>query len=234
VLINSSDNNTVVNNTVTYNKFEGILLWQVVSSPWGVSSNVWDSGYPSGANFWNDYDGADFSGSKQNETGSDGIGDFRYVNSFGEVDRYPLMELTTVFCEVLSEVLEGRSFTIEVVSNSTLSGFRLSNGAKTVSFNVTGEEGTNGFCRLVIPSVIVRDLWDFRHSVLVNGNQSPLSELDGSVRRVHVHRLHESSGSEHCSRILCHGDATSSYRSRRARHTEDDETKKVWTNRQRR
>jgi PKD repeat protein len=50
--------------------------------------NVWDDGYPSGGNYWNDYAGTDlYSGPYQNETGSDGIGDTWYPVG----DHYPLM-----------------------------------------------------------------------------------------------------------------------------------------------
>jgi parallel beta-helix repeat protein len=47
----------------------------------------WDNGYPSGGNYWSDYNGTDaYSGPYQNETGYDWIGDTPYV-----IDRYPLM-----------------------------------------------------------------------------------------------------------------------------------------------
>jgi parallel beta-helix repeat protein len=60
--------------------------------------NTWDNGYPSGGNFWSDYDGTDlYSGPYQNETGSDGIGDKPYVllYEFPQIqgmDRYPLVK----------------------------------------------------------------------------------------------------------------------------------------------
>jgi nitrous oxidase accessory protein NosD len=55
---------------------------------------VWDNGYPSGGNYWGDYEGIDEkSGPDQDQPGSDGIGDTpRSVPSAG-VDRYPLMSL---------------------------------------------------------------------------------------------------------------------------------------------
>jgi nitrous oxidase accessory protein NosD len=53
-----------------------------------------DNGYPSGGNYWSDYSGTDvFSGSYQNETGSDGIEDNPYVIEPDMVDHYPLMTL---------------------------------------------------------------------------------------------------------------------------------------------
>jgi hypothetical protein len=57
------------------------------------SANTWDDGYPSGGNYWSDYNGTDlFNGLNQNETGSDGIGDTSYVIDAANQDRYPLMK----------------------------------------------------------------------------------------------------------------------------------------------
>jgi parallel beta-helix repeat protein len=57
--------------------------------------NGWDDGYPSGGNYWDDYNGTDaFSGPGQNVTGGDGIGDDPYTligGSAGAWDHYPLM-----------------------------------------------------------------------------------------------------------------------------------------------
>ena len=46
-------------------------------------ANFWDNGYPSGGNYWSDYNGTDADG--------DGIGDTPYVIDEYNVDRYPLM-----------------------------------------------------------------------------------------------------------------------------------------------
>jgi len=57
-----------------------------------VSGNVWDDGYPSGGNYWSGYNGTDlFSGTCQDEIGSDGIGDTPYIIGDFDADRYPLM-----------------------------------------------------------------------------------------------------------------------------------------------
>jgi parallel beta-helix repeat protein len=57
------------------------------------TGNVWDEGYPSGGNYWSDYQGTDeYSGVNQTVPGSDGIGDVPYVLASGSQDDYPLME----------------------------------------------------------------------------------------------------------------------------------------------
>jgi parallel beta-helix repeat protein len=93
--------NTIENNSIfgmTFSFSSGNVLFhnnflnntQQVSTQ-GVS-NTWDNGYPSGGNYWSDYNGSDtYGGTGQNISGSDGIGDTPYV-VFGEVeDHYPLM-----------------------------------------------------------------------------------------------------------------------------------------------
>ena len=53
-------------------------------------TNTWDNGYPSGGNYWSDYNGTDLnSGPGQNITGSDGIGDTPYDIEIDNQDRYP-------------------------------------------------------------------------------------------------------------------------------------------------
>lgn len=57
------------------------------------TTNLWDDGYPSGGNFWSDYNGADeYGGADQDEPGPDGIGDTPYVLASGSQDNYPLMD----------------------------------------------------------------------------------------------------------------------------------------------
>jgi len=57
-----------------------------------VSEVAWDDGYPSGGNYWSDYNGTDlYSGPYQNETESDEIGDTPYTIDENNTDNYPLM-----------------------------------------------------------------------------------------------------------------------------------------------
>jgi len=79
------------NNSLYHNSFvdNAVQTWIYGSS----SINVWDDGYPSGGNYWSDYIGTDlYSGTYQNKTGSDGIGDTPYVIDLNNTDNYPLMK----------------------------------------------------------------------------------------------------------------------------------------------
>jgi parallel beta-helix repeat protein len=57
--------------------------WNAVTHFAGQSENFWDGGYPSGGNYWSDYNGTD--------TNHDGIGDTPYVMDANNIDHYPLM-----------------------------------------------------------------------------------------------------------------------------------------------
>jgi parallel beta-helix repeat protein len=79
----SSQQNTVVHNNFVANTNQ--------TSSDGLQ-NTWDNGYPSGGNFWSDYDGTDaYSGPNQDQPGSDGIGDTNYTCDENNLDSYPLM-----------------------------------------------------------------------------------------------------------------------------------------------
>ena len=67
------------NNRFYHNNFNN-NLFQVQS---GNSTNVWDDGYPSGGNYWSDYNGTD--------SNDDGIGGTSYIIDANNIDHYPLM-----------------------------------------------------------------------------------------------------------------------------------------------
>jgi len=120
-LVKNSSNNTVTDNIVTNNMI-GIYLG--VESPHGnliyhnnlvnntfenetynayadIGNNSWDNGYPSGGNYWSDYNGSDlYHGPNQDIPGSDGIGDTPYniPGGAGAQDRYPFMNENGWLC----------------------------------------------------------------------------------------------------------------------------------------
>lgn len=132
------------------------------------SVNAWDADYPMGGNYWSDYRGEDASsGPYQNQTGSDAIGDTRYQavqavqgwrglppdliqRILNQYDSYPLMAPVRVFD---AGIWNGTSYSVDMVSNSTVSGFifdPVSTGP-CISFTVTGDAEATGFCRVAIP-----------------------------------------------------------------------------------
>jgi len=57
---------------------------QQVYIQYPYDANIWDDGYPSGGNYWSDYEGVD--------SNSDGLGDTPYFIDVNNQDNYPLME----------------------------------------------------------------------------------------------------------------------------------------------
>ena len=105
VVLYESSNNTMYGNNITNNDCG---IWLTDSSDNFIchnnfvdnteqvhsfnSTNVWDEGYPSGGNYWSDFNCPDVCiGPYQNETGSDGIGDGPYIIDGNNRDRYPLV-----------------------------------------------------------------------------------------------------------------------------------------------
>jgi rhodanese-related sulfurtransferase len=75
-------------NVIYHNNFSNNTCQASTSEAYGL----WDGGYPSGGNYWTDYNGTDlFSGVHQSLTGSDGLGDTPYMIDASNMDYYPLI-----------------------------------------------------------------------------------------------------------------------------------------------
>jgi parallel beta-helix repeat protein len=93
---NVSGNNITANNDcgiyLSFTSDNGVYHNNFVNNTGQVcsknSTNVWDDGYPSGGNYWSDYNGAD--------ADHDGIGDTAYVIDANNTDNYPLMVPTVI------------------------------------------------------------------------------------------------------------------------------------------
>jgi parallel beta-helix repeat protein len=179
IYLDSSNYNNITENEIANNSEYGIRLYyssnnrfwhnnfidnaqQVLVEPAGYA-NVWDDDYPSGGNYWSDCNGTDlYSGSYQNATGSDGIGDTEYAIDGNNTDHYPLMGMFSEFDWISIAAPEQR---IQTVCNSTMSNL-VYNGT-AINFDVTGDNGTSGFCRIRIPKVFMNSTF----AVFVNGTE---------------------------------------------------------------
>jgi parallel beta-helix repeat protein len=152
---NSIFHNNFVNNSV-----------QVYST--SDSANIWDGGYPSGGNYWSDYNGTDLkTGPYQNETGSDGIGDTPYIIDSSNQDNFPLMGMFSDFNATLQ-------YHVQAICNSTISDFQFN--STSISFNASGENGTTGFCTICIPTALINGTF----TVSVNGTEVPYTLIPES------------------------------------------------------
>ena len=149
---NTFYNNNFINNSV-----------QVFN--WGESGewpNTWDNGNSSGGNYWSDYNG--------NNTNNDGFGNIPYnVGPYevGNLDYYPLLGVFNSFNAT-------SQYSVETVCNSTISDFQFNGTA--LLFNVTGENGTTGFCRVSFPTALLNGTL----TVFVNGTEVPYTLLPQS------------------------------------------------------
>jgi hypothetical protein len=107
------------------------------------SKNIWS--YYGEGNYWSDYFGQDLD--------ADGIGDDPYVvEESTQVDNSPLMGMFSEF----DFTYKGETYNVAIISNSTISDFHLQIGMETgnkiLQFKTESNEGTLGFCRIMIPT----------------------------------------------------------------------------------
>ncbi len=116
--------------------------------------NIWDNGIE--GNYYSDYTGVDLN--------HDGIGDTPHVINANNTDYYPLMGMFSDF-EATPE------HHVQTVCNSTVSDFLFEHFTpseiRVISFNVMGEDGTTGFCRICIPTALMNE----PYTVLVNATE---------------------------------------------------------------
>jgi parallel beta-helix repeat protein len=193
----SSANNSIIGNNITANEWGGIQLfaspsnliyhnnfvgngWQALTD---LSSNAWDCGYLLGGNYWSNYKGTDvYSGSYQNETGSDGIGDTPYAIDANNTDKYPLVNSW-----VAPETFNVTGNTFSVSSNATVQGdFEYNQTFRQMSFNLSGSSGTNAYCRIVYS----KELLNETIAVLVNGTAIPYTLVENGTHCFLYFTLH--------------------------------------------
>jgi hypothetical protein len=90
------------------------------------------------------------------------------------------------FNTFVAEHWDGVTYNIDVVSNSSISNFKLTESIipefpLTISLNVSGLHNAIGFCRITILNIIVQDLWQGSYTVLLNGQPWPFSNWTDMV-----------------------------------------------------
>lgn len=87
---------------------------------------------------------------------------------------------------------EGDFYPVSLFTNSTVSNFSFNQSTIEISFNVTGQDGTIGFCNITLPYPLVQSLWQGNPTILVDGEQ-PLqisSWTDGNYTYIYVLYIH--------------------------------------------
>jgi parallel beta-helix repeat protein len=113
--------------------------------------NTWDNGME--GNFWKDYNGVD--------SNYDGIGDVSYNIDSSNTDHYPLIGAFSSFETSLT-------YPLEIFSNSSIKNFNYSVPDRRIGFDVEGQSGTVGFCKMTLPHDLVNPA--YLQVLIDNGN----------------------------------------------------------------
>ena len=176
VLCGHASNNTVIRNTIKENEYgigitgEGNIIYHnnfidnrnqsvlvITSYP-----NIWNSTYE--GNYFSDYNGTD--------ADEDGIGDVPYTIDEKNIDNHPLMGMFSQF----KVQHNGDTHIVTTICNSTITAFSFrTDPGEAISFNVTGLEGTLGFCRIRIPHALLEPSYTIKVDELPPIMEKPLS-----------------------------------------------------------
>jgi len=173
VLCGHSSNNTVIRNTIKdnanglgitgqdnfiiHNNFINNQNQTVIIESY---HNAWNNTYE--GNYWSNYNGTD--------PDQDGIGDTPYPIDKNNQDNHPLMGMYSQFKIQWQE----ETHVLTTICNSTITNFDFGTTYENaINFNVTGPEGTAGFCRILIPHALL----DRNYTILID-NLPPIMEKE--------------------------------------------------------
>lgn len=146
------------NNFIFYNTFDNGLLYNETRN-WApfTPRNNWDNGFE--GNYWRLCIGVD--------ADQDGIGDNPCIIGQNNVDNHPLMGGFSDF----TVTLEGKTYSIAIISNSTISNLEFGSEEANVRFSAVGLNRTIGFSRIGVPNALLQTLRNDSLTFLVNGQQ---------------------------------------------------------------
>jgi hypothetical protein len=90
------------------------------------------------------------------------------------------MEFKTIHFEV---TYRDSLYSVDVTSNSTIpqQSFNLSGYERSISFNVSGPDGSEGYCIINLTISLAQDLWPHNYTVLIDGKQHPFENWNDST-----------------------------------------------------
>lgn len=177
IYMTNSNNNTLTNNKLSNNEFaivatsannNTIFHNNFLKNTHFISSigstNYWDNGIE--GNYWSDYTGKD--------EDQDGIGESPYIINANNQDNHPL---TGTFSD-FRVIYEEETYHVFTICNSTISHFQFNETFRMLDFNVTGNNDTAGFCRIMIPEQLThRPHIVFVGDEQVNATSLPISNV---------------------------------------------------------
>jgi len=126
---------TSANNKIYHNNF--VNSANVVGTQGLI--NTWDNGYPSGGNYWSDFNANDlFRGPYKNETGSDGVTDTVHIIDQNNSDLFPLTKPYAGSCDIGTVLIETSEHSVGHL-HLWVSSKVINYGEQTETFNISLE-----------------------------------------------------------------------------------------------
>ena len=167
ISLSGSRSNTIIGNTLLDN-YIGILLTNSHNNTVYHNNFINSTRFQFGGdnlyndlegNYWSDYKGVDDDG--------DGVGDTAHVIGENNQDEHPFI----VPLDPVPIIWGGTIYPFELRSNSTVFEIDFRPLQRLISFNITGLDGTIGFCNVTLPNSLLEDLWQGNCMVFVDGKQ---------------------------------------------------------------